>query len=227
MNPCFYRAFNDRTLIVINQNQEIELNDGDQFALLPDHYWFEVKIQNTNLEEDNLDSDSKKRRWSTNTEEYVYKYDMNDENDNICETSLSKKDQEIKKTNNEDIKTEGNKKCNTKVIKKYAIQNANTPQPAVKVECDNNASCSGAQNTVKRERCLYGARCPRYALTRIFYSSNIYSFNFRKHQIHRAFFSHPGDRDYYKSDPGNVCTHCPYGEVCYKCNVKNFTLRRT
>ncbi|XP_066139962.1 aprataxin and PNK-like factor [Euwallacea fornicatus] len=42
LNPCFFRANNSRNLTVLTKDQESELNDGDQFALLPD-YWFRVK----------------------------------------------------------------------------------------------------------------------------------------------------------------------------------------
>lgn len=45
VNPCFFKAFNGKTLTIIAKGEECELNDGDQFSLLPEDCWFRIKVK--------------------------------------------------------------------------------------------------------------------------------------------------------------------------------------
>lgn len=96
-NPCFFKAANGKTLSVISQNQQSDLHDGDQFALLPETCWFKVKIKrekdandplngiitaeingkrvHETIEENDNNLDSKRARLSTSDRSRIHKDD--------------------------------------------------------------------------------------------------------------------------------------------------------
>ncbi|KAF7281406.1 hypothetical protein GWI33_004788 [Rhynchophorus ferrugineus] len=43
-NPCFIKASQSSNLTILKQNERHELSSGDQFALLPDNYWFKITL---------------------------------------------------------------------------------------------------------------------------------------------------------------------------------------
>ncbi|XP_076268077.1 uncharacterized protein LOC143201112 isoform X2 [Rhynchophorus ferrugineus] len=67
-NPCFIKASQSSNLTILKQNERHELSSGDQFALLPDNYWFKVKINNTNVQNNEPENINGKRFFEDNTE---------------------------------------------------------------------------------------------------------------------------------------------------------------
>ncbi|XP_050300605.1 aprataxin and PNK-like factor [Anthonomus grandis grandis] len=45
-NPCFFKADKGKALTIIRKDQKNPIEDGDQFALLPDDLWFRVRVEN-------------------------------------------------------------------------------------------------------------------------------------------------------------------------------------
>ncbi|CAG9819106.1 unnamed protein product [Phaedon cochleariae] len=43
INPSFYKAANGKSIQLLKKDDSVPLNDGDQFALLADKFWFKVK----------------------------------------------------------------------------------------------------------------------------------------------------------------------------------------
>lgn len=49
-NPCFYQAANSSTITILPKDTPVFIEDGDKFALLPDQFWFRMKLKH---EQDN------------------------------------------------------------------------------------------------------------------------------------------------------------------------------
>ncbi|VEN51331.1 unnamed protein product [Callosobruchus maculatus] len=46
INPCFFKSSNGKSIKTLAQDTNIELHDGDMFALVADKFWFRVKLMN-------------------------------------------------------------------------------------------------------------------------------------------------------------------------------------
>lgn len=73
-NPCFFRPAKGNALTVIKQNEDNELNDGDQFSLLPETYWFKIKVRSDENESgkrlhnyDDINTSPKKAKLDSDT----------------------------------------------------------------------------------------------------------------------------------------------------------------
>ncbi|KAJ8964411.1 hypothetical protein NQ317_015849 [Molorchus minor] len=48
VNPCFYKSVSENSIKILSKDSSTVLSDGDQFALLADSFWFQVKIKENN-----------------------------------------------------------------------------------------------------------------------------------------------------------------------------------
>lgn len=53
INPCFYISSASNTVSILTKDKPVPLKDDDRFALLPDQFWFKVKISKDNKTEIN------------------------------------------------------------------------------------------------------------------------------------------------------------------------------
>ncbi|XP_060534407.1 aprataxin and PNK-like factor isoform X2 [Cylas formicarius] len=95
-NPCFFRAASGKKITILNSGQSHELFDGDQFSLLPDALWFQIKInQDVQIEENALNENYVPSSLEHNNL-------LKRQNDSESESANSKKSRLDKKSDNGD-----------------------------------------------------------------------------------------------------------------------------
>ncbi|XP_066246002.1 aprataxin and PNK-like factor [Euwallacea similis] len=234
LNPCFFRAKNGKNVTVLTKDQESELNDGDQFALLPD-YWFKVKkvhecenfapVNGKRIHEEVEEGNGceeeepiKKARFAVGKAQVITEPSFEAEKDeeishasqqpveqNITETTLNLPQQFEEKF---EISFSPQQLDNTALIGDIMeAQPTENNLNEVKVELlESNVEFeSGPSGNGTTQQQLRRERC--------WYGHKC----FRKNPNHCDTFSHPRDQDY-DSDAEDDRPNCPYGIACYRKN---------
>ncbi|XP_063932678.1 aprataxin and PNK-like factor isoform X2 [Zophobas morio] len=87
VNPCFLRAAESKTITILKKDATTQLHDGDNFALLPDDFWFKIKIceeSSSEIEPKNFTS----KRCSPDLDDAPPDKKIKTQNDN-CDTNNS------------------------------------------------------------------------------------------------------------------------------------------
>ncbi|RZC35682.1 aprataxin and PNK-like factor, partial [Asbolus verrucosus] len=236
INPCFLKVAGSKTVTILTKDSSSPLNDGDTFALLPDLFWFKVKVvaeeeasDSTQDEKETKNEHAPKRHLDDVEEETSEKRTKLDETkqDRIDESATTSdanvqamnaikiEEEEENKPTTSDDNLQANNVVETKEENSFkeestddAARNEHTvdSNQELKMEPDLAQANNGTDASTSDTK----AKLKR---ERCWYGARCY----RKNPVHRQEFTHPGDSDF-ESDPDDNRPTCSFGAACYRKN---------
>lgn len=242
INPTFFKSSGDGPIKVLKDNNILDLNNGNQFALLENYIWFTVKIisehtassvvdDKKRIHEDNIFVNTKRKKINECASSHI-----GDPNNNALPTVLNDTYSEVTKENvkietsteikqepigreikQEPISQEVKQELIDEEIKQELINEDIKQEPIDEIE---KVLCNSATTLVDDNIDIdpSTSRAPNIRREHCWYGKQCY----RKNPDHKANFSHPWDDDY-ESDSNNNRPVCPFGVRCYR---RNTTHRR-
>lgn len=233
-NPIFIRTGADGVLNILAKDLTATLQKGDKFALLPDQYWYEVRLREQTVPEvtgDEVSSTGPTLRVRTMEEvnsgpipeEVVAGEKRKNAEDSEADCSKKIRTEETPdqppaeaeqapETTSSEATSEP-----TTVIKPDPDANSSSPDEGTSSKSPQDSTANPVE--VKKETadsstgpplrpsCQFGIACYRHT------------------PDHRAQFAHPHDTDYrrptFPPAPADA-PHCPFGASCYRRNPQHF-----
>lgn len=100
INPCFYIPAEGKVITILPKDKPTTLRDGDRFALLPDQFWFKVKVCNE------MDNDRSMFTLVNGICKMLETEETDAIENRIFETSIEAENVEIKEENDVEVSEE-------------------------------------------------------------------------------------------------------------------------